>query len=184
MRSFASASYAEKKRPGGRQYGQKCSGRKSLLLRRQLHRWFPDLILPHVRCRDPALLLALWLLIFTFDANGWFRLSLFASACHELGHILVYRFLTGEWPEISLGFTGICMYTRQKQLPRRQELWITAAGPATNALLMLGAMLWIQQQATFRRMGWLWANLLIGLFNLLPIPPLDGWHLLKLLFCS
>lgn len=155
--------------------------RIALHFQKRIRRWFPDLVLPHVRFRDPALLLGLWLIIVTFDANGWFRMSLLASACHELGHILVYRFLVKEWPDIAIDFTGICMYTHQKQLPRKQEFWITAAGPASNVLLAWGAWLWIQQKATFRRMGWMWANFLIGCFNLLPIPPLDGWHLLSLL---
>ncbi len=142
---------------------------------------FPDVRFHHVRSREPVFLLAFWLFVLWWDANGWLLLSLIVSVLHELGHICVYYLLTGECPDISIGFSGICMYTQHKWLPRGKEFWITAAGPFTNGVLAYIGWLLLQQKATFLRLGWVWANVLIGLFNLLPIPPLDGWHMLHLL---
>ena len=128
------------------------------------------------------MLLCFWLLLLRRDANGWLRMSLLASVLHELGHITVYRLLTGAWPELFLGFTGICMHTQGKAIPIKAELWITAAGPAVNLLLAVGCRFWMCAfRTTVQGMGWMWCNLLLGLFNLLPLPPLDGWHLLWLM---
>lgn len=142
----------------------------------------PDIIHRSIQMREPLLLLAFWLWILHWDANGWFLLSLLASVCHELGHILVYRLLIGVWPPLQIGFTGICLPASRQALPKTKELWITAAGPMANFLLAALSLQQIHCRATLHRMGWLWANLLLGLFNLLPIPPLDGWHLLSLFF--
>jgi Zn-dependent protease len=75
----------------------------------------------------------------------------------------------------------------ERQHPRRAA-WMALAGPATNYTLMLIAALGLR---VARAQGWLhsgavpdfasnllWAffslNLLLGTFNLLPVPPLDG----------
>lgn len=145
-------------------------------------RLFPDAMFYHIRCREPVFLLTFWFFLLLWDANGWFLISLIVSALHELGHILVYRLLVSEWPDIHIGFSGICMYTQHKWLPRSKEFMITAAGPLTNGLLAYVVWLLMQQRTTFLRLGWFWANVLIGAFNLMPVSPLDGWHMLQLLF--
>jgi len=79
--------------------------------------------------------------------------------------------------------------------PRRDMLYVSLAGPGTNLLLMAGAA--FVARALFRlddgiyfgvgdlplgvRVLWLFAlvNLFLGVFNLLPIPPLDGSALLE-----
>ena len=146
------------------------------------HKLVPDAVWGNIQMREPVLLLLFWMLVLYFDANGWFSLSLLASFCHESGHVLVYRLLLGKWPRLYIGFTGICLPASGKALPKGKELWITAAGPLTNFILAGLVLLKMQRRTTLRRMAWLWANLLLGCFNLLPVPPLDGWHLLALLF--
>ena len=81
---------------------------------------------------------------------------------------------------------------RQLRNPRRDMLFVSLAGPITNFLLMVGAAL--ITRALLRGEGFLGTgigsegpdlivqiafafavvNLFLGLFNLLPIPPLDG----------
>jgi Zn-dependent protease len=78
--------------------------------------------------------------------------------------------------------------------PRRDMLYVSLAGPATNLVLMLVAaivarvlyengpnVLFYDQLPLGTRIIFTFAvvNLLLGLFNLLPIPPLDGSALLE-----
>ena len=78
--------------------------------------------------------------------------------------------------------------------PRRDMLYVSLAGPATNLTLMLVAaivarvlyengpnVLFYDQLPLGTRIIFTFAvvNLLLGLFNLLPIPPLDGSALLE-----
>lgn len=80
--------------------------------------------------------------------------------------------------------------------PRRDMLWVGLAGPATNfGLMAVGA---VAARAAFRNLTvvpgatladlplgfqvlfyFALANLFLGLFNLLPIPPLDGSSLIE-----
>ena len=78
--------------------------------------------------------------------------------------------------------------------PRRDMLYVSLAGPATNLMLMLVAaivarvlyqngpdVLFYDQLPLGTRIIFTFAvvNLLLGLFNLLPIPPLDGSSLIE-----
>lgn len=69
--------------------------------------------------------------------------------------------------------------------PRLGNFLVSAAGPGTNFLLALGALLAIKYWETMPPGSALWfqtafgLNLMLMVFNLLPIPPLDGGHLLE-----
>jgi Zn-dependent protease len=86
--------------------------------------------------------------------------------------------------------------------PRRDMLFVGLAGPVTNFVLMAGAAVggrvllrqWMDAHPVQAAFGVAWtdlplvtqlvlffalANLLLGLFNLLPIPPLDGSSLIE-----
>ena len=130
--------------------------------------------------QDPVLLCGGLFLLFWWDASGWLRLSLLASLLHEGGHILAFRLLVHRWPQLDVTLTGFCLHTAQLCLPRRTEWKIAAAGPGANLLAALVLRLLLGRRATLFRLGFCWANLLVGGFNLLPIPPLDGWALLRL----
>lgn len=123
----------------------------------------------------------------------WFLMLLTALimgiVLHEMGHGLVAKALGAFGVTITLwAFGGLCSSTRDS-LPRR-ELMIVAAGPAVSFLLaglgygglyLIGdahpewlrdgdgaTTLFLFLTATYE------VNLLMGIFNILPIYPLDG----------
>lgn len=157
---------------------------RSVLLRilQGKRRLFPPVRIGCVRVQNPVLLCGGLLLLFYWDSMGWMKISLLVSVLHELGHAILYRRLCGQWPEIEVGFTGFCICSADQFLSREKELLITLAGPAVNLFLAGVTYIMMQQRSTLRRMAFLWANLLIGGFNLLPVPPLDGWNILRLIF--
>ena len=115
----------------------------------------------------PAFLAAVWY----FDSCGIFWPFLAAMTVHELAHAAVLLLLGGRIKSVRLSFAQVEL--RTGLLSDRTELWSTAAGPGIN--LLCG---WL-----FRR--WMPAfaavSLLLALFNLLPVWPLDGGRLLRTL---
>lgn len=75
--------------------------------------------------------------------------------------------------------------------PRRDNLWVALAGPASNFItaFIFGLFFRVLSPAvagggiaeTIMMMIYLavWINLVLTIFNLLPIPPLDGFHILS-----
>ena len=67
--------------------------------------------------------------------------------------------------------------------PKRDMVWVSFSGPASNFFLVLICTL-LFRVSIFRiglgpLLGWgIFINLILGIFNLLPIPPLDGSKIL------
>lgn len=102
---------------------------------------------------------------------------------HEISHALTARALGLPVKGITLHFLG--GYTeieRESPTPGR-DLVVAAAGPAASLLIALIAYLvWLPVQADvpgFLLAQLAAANLVVGVFNLLPALPLDGGHMLR-----
>jgi stage IV sporulation protein FB len=114
----------------------------------------------------------------------WFGVVFASVLVHELGHALAFR-RYGHGASISLhGLGGTATSTGGKALTHRQDLWLSLAGPGAGFLLG-GLVLMLQLLTPLGQAGGLagyavqallWANFGYGLFNLLPIHPLDGGH--------
>lgn len=101
---------------------------------------------------------------------------------HELGHIIAGLRFGWTIKEVKLlPFGGVVEVEEAGAVPAREEIWVAIAGPVQNVILAaiafgLGQAGWIDR-------GWsddfVRANVLIGLFNLLPILPLDGGRILQ-----
>ena len=115
----------------------------------------------------------------------WFGLVLL----HELGHCLVARHFGIEVIDITLWPLG--GMARMSEIPEssRIEGLIAIAGPAVNLALALVALpFWLLAEVTDAPLlelllrGFLYINLAMGLFNLLPLFPTDGGRILRAWF--
>jgi stage IV sporulation protein FB len=101
---------------------------------------------------------------------------------HELGHMAAARRFGWTVREVKLlPFGGVMEVEEAGTLPVREEVWVAIAGPMQNAVLAAAG--WLLGLAGWVDMGWsddfVRANVLIGLFNLLPVLPLDGGRILQ-----
>lgn len=100
---------------------------------------------------------------------------------HELGHVAAAKGFEWRVKEVQLlPFGGVAVVEESYNVPAREELAVAACGPLQN--LWMGLFAWLMV-----KLGWgdeaywiyfLQANVMIGLFNLLPVLPLDGGKLL------
>ena len=121
------------------------------------------------------MLLAAWFAL----ANGWRPLItvLGAAAAHELGHWVVLRGLGAEVTGFRLSALGAVLETDSGRLSYGGELAAVLAGPGANLLAALA----LTALGEGRWMAAIGANLVLCVFNLLPIRPLDGGRALYLL---
>ena len=111
---------------------------------------------------------------------------------HELGHSLTARRFGVRVPRILLlPIGGMAEFDRIPRKPS-EELLITVAGPAVNFFLVAALLplawhgLWSQEDigeySATNLIQQLWvANLFMGIFNLLPVFPMDGGRIFRAL---
>ncbi len=127
--------------------------------------------------------LSFFLLLFLIAMSGN-SLFAFASALfsylHELAHASAARAL-GYTPEkISAGLFGGVMHLREGFIRPFHELLIHLAGPSFN-LITAAALFFLNQLVLSQLLAdIILANLVLGLFNLMPFYPLDGGKITKL----
>ncbi len=133
------------------------------------------------RCdiRFSILFPAMVLFVTMLDTTGTAAQCLLASVIHELGH-LTALFLCGAAPSaMVINVFGVRIEKRMDaRLTYRQDVLVSMAGPAIN---LLSAVI------LYMCAGWVsavWIHLVLGIFNLLPLEPLDGGQaLLGVLRC-
>ena len=119
-------------------------------------------------------------------AYSWlfsFQFALALLAClifHEYGHIRAMKHFGMKTKGIYLiPFMGGLALSDEKINTRWQDVVISIMGPTFGLILSLAAMLayWLTGNIFFAGLASM--NALLNLFNLLPILPLDGGHILK-----
>lgn len=98
-----------------------------------------------------------------------------SALCHELGHLGALRLVGARVERFRLTAFGAEILADTQYLPYGRELLCTLAGPAVNLVL---ALVFARITGDYVLAG---ANLLLGVFNLLPMPTLDGGRALHLL---
>lgn len=152
-----------------------------------------------IRIHFTFIFLLLFLGVISVLAQGWLGalrsllLIAFVFVCvflHELAHCFVsLRYGVRVRSITLLPIGGLAMF---EDLPREpyKEIRIALAGPAANFVLALwlGVLLLVVNPTGLLRPGisaaallpsLFWANLYIGLFNLIPAYPLDGGRVLR-----
>lgn len=138
----------------------------------------------HVR---PGFVMFMVLIVVLYgDEFGlWLAGSLAAfTLLHELGHAVAAR-RTGAQAEISLNFlAGYASYVPSRPLSRAEQIGISFAGPGIQIATSV-AILYAMGANPLERPSindpatlavW-WAGPVIGLFNLIPVIPLDGGNI-------
>lgn len=104
-------------------------------------------------------------------------LVLLSALCHELGHLAALSLAGVRLERLRLTAFGAELLADTRYLPYGAEILCTLAGPAVNLFL---APLLARLCGDYLLAG---ANLLLGVFNLLPLANLDGGRALYLLAC-
>ena len=111
-------------------------------------------------------------------------ISVFTLA-HELGHAIAAR-RTGAEASIALDFlAGYASFAPTRPLTRTEKATISVAGPAVQIVLGCAVLLAFgvnpidhrDYAADYWSFAVWWAGPAIGLFNLIPVLPLDGGHI-------
>ncbi|MFM9865528.1 MAG: M50 family metallopeptidase [Micropepsaceae bacterium] len=142
----------------------------------------------NVRIEMTVLLLAAFIIVDGFGARGtsglldsatFAVLFIFCIYLHEMGHAFGGWLFGIRTLDVTLTFFG--GYARLVGVPRGsfQNVVVSFAGPAAN-LLIAGVLYWYSANVdgtsyVVSRLAF--ANLFLGIFNLLPGYPLDGGHI-------
>ena len=108
-------------------------------------------------------------------------LFLFVLA-HELGHLLMAKQFAWKIKELKLlPFGGVLIVDDAHGTTAKEECLVACAGPIQNLILILLA--WVFGQLHWLPYEWMQymiqANMLLIIFNLLPISPLDGGKIVQ-----
>jgi stage IV sporulation protein FB len=110
----------------------------------------------------------------------------FSMLLHELGHVAAAAVLSVRTDIFSFTVLGFQAAIQASRCSRKELIFIYAAGPAVNLLLFSAALtagrILPGEQEYIGMLSM--SNLFMGLFNLLPVMPLDGGQLLYGLLCE
>ena len=115
-------------------------------------------------------------LLYFFDNDGWFASALPAVVFHEAGHALAIILFGGQIHTVRLDLAGLCLESTLTG-HRRKQIICLLAGPCAG-FLWTGLAFCIPREFFLKSAQ---VGLVIDLFNLLPVWPLDGGHILRLL---
>lgn len=123
------------------------------------------------------LFIIIFVLTHQIEIYAWVMLFAFI---HELGHMLAGIILKLKPKTLNLMPFGISITFEAygyKKLIEIKKIIIALVGPLTNFLIAIFAMI-LHIEETLKEMI-VYSNILIGIFNLIPIYPLDGGRILK-----
>jgi stage IV sporulation protein FB len=129
----------------------------------------------------------LWLVMAIGIATAHFLeliMLLLIITVHELGHGVMAHYFSWRVKRIALlPFGGVAEMDEHGNRSLREEFWVIASGPLQHVWLLGAGWLLLQGSVISEDLFTLFLhlNLMVLLFNLLPIWPLDGGKLVSLL---
>jgi len=94
---------------------------------------------------------------------------------HEMGHVLANRYYgLHASPPIFIPFLGAIINLRQPPPNAKVEAVVGIAGPLAGSLATLVCLVWYGQTQSPLAEELAYWGFLLNLFNMLPVPPLDG----------
>ncbi len=121
------------------------------------------------------------LCIFTMNNMYLLLFSLVASIIHEAGHIVYICKYKGKPESINIKLGEIAINCNNKSVTYFQEILIVAAGVIANLTSCFLFMLLYSLFNSEICFDFAVCNLVIGVFNLLPVKTFDGGQLLELI---
>ena len=126
------------------------------------------------------------ILFFMFNNINTYLIFMFFIIIHELAHLLVGISIGGIPKKMSISMFGVSIefysYGKNKAL---NKIVFYLIGPLTN--LIIGLICYKFMESSLLKSLIVTTNIAIGIFNLIPILPLDGGKILKeilRLFCG
>lgn len=119
------------------------------------------------------------IIIFTNQINLYF-LTMGFCLIHEIGHFIIailLKFKPKELTIMPLGFfikLDVNIDKQKKKIKELKKILIYLAGPITNIIIVA-----IVASLNIKYIKIIYINLIITIFNLIPIYPLDGGRILK-----
>ena len=130
------------------------------------------------------LFIILCILSFVFGYANVFFVYIIAILLHEVGHSTMAKKLGYSLNNFCLLPQGALVYGYQKFRNPIDEIKIAAVGPIVNIILVILclALWWLVPDIYSQTENWVFCNLGIAIFNLLPILPLDGGRIFLAFF--
>lgn len=115
-----------------------------------------------------------------FDRLNIFLYLVISAVLHELGHISAC-IICHIRPQIKISVFGIklCRYPQEKY----KKLFVLLSGPLINLILAILSGLKLQEHFSLNLYVFLCINLVLFIFNILPVNFLDGGQIIQL-FCQ
>ncbi len=108
----------------------------------------------------------------------FFRIVLVCILLHEAAHVVAYVICTGKLPKLVVSAGGVKM-ERTLFLSVKKRLIVLIAGPLINLVLFTVFYIMARQNATYDAYFFAAANLLLAIFNMLPLGNLDGAQIIQ-----
>lgn len=137
------------------------------------------IVFPRIRLRVSLFALPAYILMLWLEGIKPFSVMILSALVHELGHITAIRLCGYRLRRVDILPMG-ALIVCPEGIPNSDETKIALSGPLASLFLAFVGSLWFLKTREALALLATLINLVLGLFNLLPVQKLDGG---KALFC-